>query len=43
MLVCMLDCFCLFALNYVIQLQMSMKGESIDQFVEVEGTDNDIH
>jgi hypothetical protein len=36
-------CFCLFALESDFQLHMSMTGESIDQFVEKEETDNDIH
>jgi hypothetical protein len=36
-------CVGLFALHSHIQLHMSIEGESIDQFVEIEGTDIDIH
>ena len=41
--VCLIAFVCLFALDSVNQLRTSMTGESIDQFVEIEGTDNDIH
>ncbi len=43
----LLDCFCLlvclFVLDSDIQLHVPMTGKSIDQFVKIKETDNDIY